>query len=228
MASSRRSCARRTSRRSPRLPLEEAWSRPSAACSARTSVHPRLPVSIDIPASSRRSATRTTTRYDVITTPTSCRGVRPRLPQENSARACARSATPRAVAIAASSASWRHGVKEGWANIPYIEPRLPGGHRRLRPAAWLRGDMGRRLRGHRLRGLHEPGGVLKYGIPDFRLPNAIIDVEIDKLRQLGIKFECNTLVGRLFTIEQMVTRWLPRRLHRHRRGYRASWHPASR
>ena len=47
--------------------------------------------------------------------------------------------------------------------------------------------------------------MLKYGIPDFRLPNAIIDVEIDKLRQLGIKFECNTLVGRLFTIEQMVT-----------------------
>ena len=52
---------------------------------------------------------------------------------------------------------------------------------------------------------HEPGGVLKYGIPDFRLPNSVIDVEIDKLRQLGIKFECNTLVGRLFTIEQMVT-----------------------
>ncbi len=52
---------------------------------------------------------------------------------------------------------------------------------------------------------HQPGGVLKYGIPDFRLPNEVIDAEIDKLKQLGIKFECNTLVGRLFTIEQMVT-----------------------
>jgi len=52
---------------------------------------------------------------------------------------------------------------------------------------------------------HEPGGVLKYGIPDFRLPNAVIDVEIEKLGRLGIKFECNTLVGRLFTIEQMIT-----------------------
>ena len=52
---------------------------------------------------------------------------------------------------------------------------------------------------------HQPGGVLKYGIPDFRLPNEVIDAEIEKLRQLGIKFECNTLVGRLFTIEQMVT-----------------------
>jgi glutamate synthase (NADPH/NADH) small chain len=52
---------------------------------------------------------------------------------------------------------------------------------------------------------HEPGGVLKYGIPDFRLPNEVIDVEIDKLRKLGVKFECNTLVGRLFTVEQMIT-----------------------
>jgi len=51
---------------------------------------------------------------------------------------------------------------------------------------------------------HEAGGVLKYGIPDFRLPNSVVDAEIEKLRALGIKFECNTLVGRLFTIEQMV------------------------
>jgi len=52
---------------------------------------------------------------------------------------------------------------------------------------------------------HQPGGVLKYGIPDFPLPNEVIDAEIDKLRRLGIRFECNTLVGRLFTIEQMIT-----------------------
>jgi glutamate synthase (NADPH/NADH) small chain len=50
---------------------------------------------------------------------------------------------------------------------------------------------------------HEPGGVLKYGIPDFRLPNTVVDAEIENLRKLGVKFECNTLVGRLFTIEQM-------------------------
>jgi len=51
---------------------------------------------------------------------------------------------------------------------------------------------------------HEAGGVLKYGIPDFRLPNGVVDAEIGKLESLGIRFECNTLVGRLFTIEQMV------------------------
>jgi len=46
--------------------------------------------------------------------------------------------------------------------------------------------------------------VLKYGIPDFRLPNEVIDAEINNLKKLGVKFECNTLVGRLFTIEQMI------------------------
>ena len=51
---------------------------------------------------------------------------------------------------------------------------------------------------------HLPGGVLRYGIPDFRLPNAVVDAEIDALRRLGVRFECNTLVGRLFTIEQMI------------------------
>ena len=52
---------------------------------------------------------------------------------------------------------------------------------------------------------HEPGGVLKYGIPDFRLPNAVVDAEIEQARaSSACSFECNTLVGRLFTIEQMI------------------------
>jgi len=51
---------------------------------------------------------------------------------------------------------------------------------------------------------HQAGGVLKYGIPDFRLPNEVIDAEIRNLCKLGVKFECNTLVGRLFTIDQML------------------------
>jgi len=52
--------------------------------------------------------------------------------------------------------------------------------------------------------LHEPGGVLRYGIPDFRLPNDVVDAEIRHLEALGVRFECNTLVGRLFTIGQML------------------------
>jgi glutamate synthase (NADPH/NADH) small chain len=52
--------------------------------------------------------------------------------------------------------------------------------------------------------LHEAGGVLRYGIPEFRLPNSVLDAELENLRALGVKIECNTLVGRLFTIEQML------------------------
>jgi glutamate synthase (NADPH/NADH) small chain len=51
--------------------------------------------------------------------------------------------------------------------------------------------------------LHKPGGVLRYGIPEFRLPNEVIDAELENLTKLGVEIECNTLVGRLFTIEQM-------------------------
>ena len=44
--------------------------------------------------------------------------------------------------------------------------------------------------------LHEIGGVLKYGIPEFRLPNVIVDVEIGNLRKMGVRFEANFLVGK--------------------------------
>ncbi len=51
--------------------------------------------------------------------------------------------------------------------------------------------------------LHTIGGVLSYGIPAFRLPRTIIDREIDGLRNLGVKFETNKVVGKTFSIEQM-------------------------
>lgn len=51
--------------------------------------------------------------------------------------------------------------------------------------------------------LHEVGGVLKYGIPEFRLPNAIVDREIDGLRQLGVTFQCDTIVGKTISIDDL-------------------------
>lgn len=51
--------------------------------------------------------------------------------------------------------------------------------------------------------LHEIGGVLKYGIPEFRLPNKIVDVEIESLRKMGVQFETNFIVGRTATIEDL-------------------------
>lgn len=47
--------------------------------------------------------------------------------------------------------------------------------------------------------LHEIGGVLKYGIPEFRLPNEVVDKEINALRSLGVKFEKDTVIGKTLT-----------------------------
>ena len=51
--------------------------------------------------------------------------------------------------------------------------------------------------------LHEIGGVLKYGIPEFRLPNKIVDVEIDGLRKMGVKFLTNCIVGKTISYEDL-------------------------
>lgn len=56
---------------------------------------------------------------------------------------------------------------------------------------------------HVFEALHEIGGVLKYGIPEFRLPNKIVDAEIDILRKAGVEFEVNCIVGKTVTIEDL-------------------------
>jgi hypothetical protein len=52
--------------------------------------------------------------------------------------------------------------------------------------------------------LHVAGGVLVYGIPEFRLPNDIIDIEVDALRQRGVRFELDMLIGKVLTIPQLL------------------------
>ena len=51
--------------------------------------------------------------------------------------------------------------------------------------------------------LHEVGGVLKYGIPEFRLPNRIVDVEIDNLRKMGVHFQTDCIVGKTITVKDL-------------------------
>ena len=51
--------------------------------------------------------------------------------------------------------------------------------------------------------LHEIGGVLKYGIPEFRLPNKIVDVEIDNLAKMGVRFEKDCIIGKTLSIAQL-------------------------
>ena len=170
------------------------------------------PVGIDIPAFIRKiSEKHYHGAYDVITDtnllPSVCGRV---CPQENQCEGvCTVGESLEPVAIGRLERFVGDmAIKEGWANIPYIEPSgfrvgiVGAGPAGMACAA----DMAKA--GCEVvvyEAFHQPGGVLKYGIPDFRLPNEVIDAEIDKLRRLGIRFECNTLVGRLFTIEQMVT-----------------------
>ena len=51
--------------------------------------------------------------------------------------------------------------------------------------------------------LHEIGGVLKYGIPEFRLPNKIVDVEIENLRKMGVHFQTDVIVGKTISVETL-------------------------
>lgn len=55
--------------------------------------------------------------------------------------------------------------------------------------------------------LHAVGGVLRYGIPEFRLPRKILDIEVDRIRQLGVDIQTNFLVGRTATIDEFFDEW---------------------
>lgn len=170
------------------------------------------PVGIDIPAFIQKIAEKHYHgAYDIITDtnllPSICGRV---CPQENQCEGvCTVGDTLEPVAIGRLERFVGDlAIREGWANVPYIEPSgfkvgiVGAGPAGMACAA----DMAKAGCDVTVyEAFHQPGGVLKYGIPDFRLPNEVIDAEIDKLVKLGIKFECNTLVGRLFTLEQMVT-----------------------
>ncbi len=178
---------------------------PDAACV------PACPVAIDIPgfiericAGDHRGA------YDVITDanllPAICGRV---CPQEDQCElVCPVGDTLEPVAIGRLE-RWVGdlALAEGWDNTPHIEPSglkvavVGSGPASLACAA----DMAKAGCDVTVyEALHEPGGVLRYGIPEFRLPNHVIDAEIENLARLGVTVECNTLVGRLFTIEQLI------------------------
>lgn len=63
-----------------------------------------------------------------------------------------------------------------------------------------------RKRGHGVtifEALHDTGGVLRYGIPEFRLPKSIIDIEVEQLVEQGVEIECNVIIGKTLTLEQL-------------------------
>ncbi len=66
------------------------------------------------------------------------------------------------------------------------------------------------LKGHEVtifEALHKPGGVLIYGIPEFRLPKAIVQAEVNYLEKLGVKVECNCVIGRIETVDELLQQY---------------------
>ena len=67
------------------------------------------------------------------------------------------------------------------------------------------GDMARRgVEVHVCEALHEIGGVLKYGIPEFRLPNSVVDAEIEALRKMGVQFLTDCVVGKTISYDDLM------------------------
>jgi glutamate synthase (NADPH/NADH) small chain len=63
------------------------------------------------------------------------------------------------------------------------------------------------LKGHEVtifEALHKPGGVLIYGIPEFRLPKDIVQAEVNYMEKLGVKVECNSVIGRIETVDELL------------------------
>jgi len=100
------------------------------------------------------------------------------------------------------------GMGRGWDEIPPVRPGqkkaaiIGSGPSGLACA----GDLARNgVAVTIFEALHVAGGVLKYGIPEFRLPDVIIDAEIDNLKKMGVEIRLDTIIGKLFTIPQLMT-----------------------
>lgn len=95
------------------------------------------------------------------------------------------------------------------AGVAVIEPRGPTGRKVAIVGAGPAGltAAGELIKlGHEVtiyEALHKPGGVLVYGIPEFRLPKQIVDDEVARLIAAGVKIECNVVVGRTYTLPEL-------------------------
>jgi len=172
---------------------------------------PACPVNIDIPGFIVKIAEKDFRgAYDILTDSTLLPAICGRVcPQEDQCEAvCPVGETLEPVAIGRLE-RWvgDMAIAQRWDNTPYIERNgfrigvIGSGPAGMACAA----DMAKAGCDVIIyEALHQAGGVLRYGIPEFRLPNEVLDAELANLTRLGVKIECNTLVGRLFTIEQML------------------------
>lgn len=171
---------------------------------------PACPVNIDIPGFiSKISEKDYRGAYDILTESTLLPAICGRVcPQEDQCEGvCPVGGALEPVAIGRLE-RWigDMAIAEGWRNVPSIQSNgikigiVGSGPAGMACAA----DMAKAGCDVTIfEALHQAGGVLRYGIPEFRLPNEVLDAELENLKALGVRIECNTLVGRLFTIEQM-------------------------
>jgi len=130
-------------------------------------------------------------------------------PQETQCEAeCVRTARGLPVGVGYLERYVADWAREHRSELPQVKPRPTG--RRVAivgsgPAGLTAaGQLARR--GHDVtiyEALHKPGGVLVYGIPEFRLPKKIVAQEVERLQEAGVKIECNVVIGRTYTIPEL-------------------------
>ena len=130
-------------------------------------------------------------------------------PQETQCEAeCVRAAKGLPVGVGYLERYVADWAREHRDQLPQVKPRPTG--RRVAivgsgPAGLTAaGQLARR--GHDVtiyEALHKPGGVLLYGIPEFRLPKKIVAQEVERLQEAGVKIECNVVIGRTYTIPEL-------------------------
>ena len=108
---------------------------------------------------------------------------------------------------------WLERFVADWAaaNTEFVAPRVAAsGHKVAVVGAGpggltVAGELARLGHGvHVFEALHDTGGVLRYGIPEFRLPKRIVDAEVENLRRLGVEVECDVIVGRTLTVQELM------------------------
>ena len=131
-------------------------------------------------------------------------------PQENQCEgACVLAKKDKAIAIGHLERYVADQARSAGLRPPVAEPE-PSGHRVAIVGSGPAGlacaaDLAKA--GHAVtvfEALHEPGGVLVYGIPEYRLPRAVVASEIEGLVQLGVRFESNVIVGRTYRLEELL------------------------
>jgi len=170
------------------------------------------PVNIDIPGFIRHIAegnfdAAIRTLKDQTTLPAVCGRVCPQEDQCEKECVLGKKGEPVAIGYLERFAA-DHEMSKGEVNVPPIAP--PTGKKIAivgSGPAGLTAAYELAKRGHKVtifEAFHKPGGVLVYGIPEFRLPKAIVERDVSTLGKMGVEIRTNCVIGKLFTIDELL------------------------